>query len=283
MLYLLYLNYSQMKNGKAEQPKEIILTKYADTDYARLIREPDYYKKVAAAQKQMENMYETIYQDFMNKQWAKVIQSSELAITSCTDRLLRSKFAYLRAVSVGQVQGKDQYRNALQGVVTEYGDLPVAELARLLLETLEPEPQPVVQPEKAEDGPQVQVESPFLYSANEWHYVALIVNVHKIKVMDLKVQISDFNKQYYALQNLSINSFYINQDEQMVTISRFRNADAAMDYYNGFIRGEMFKADVQAKNITPYAMGAANYSIYYKQRESRPLYEEFFQKNYLKP
>lgn len=283
VLYLLYLNYSQMKNGKAEQPKEIILTKYADTDYARLIREPDYYKKVAAAQKQMENMYETIYQDFMNKQWAKVIQSSELAITSCTDRLLRSKFAYLRAVSVGQVQGKDQYRNALQGVVTEYADLPVAELARLLLETLEPEPQTVAQPEKAEDGPQVQVESPFLYSANEWHYVALIVNVHKIKVMDLKVQISDFNKQYYALQNLSINSFYINQDEQMVTISRFRNADAAMDYYNGFIRGEMFKADVQAKNITPYAMGAANYSIYYKQRESRPLYEEFFQKNYLKP
>ena len=113
--------------------------------------------------------------------------------------------------------------------------------------------------------------------------MALIVNVHKIKVMDLKVQISDFNKQYYALQNLSINSFYINQDEQMVTVSRFRNADAAMDYYNGFIRGDMFKADVQAKNITPYAMGAANYSIYYKQRESRSLYELFFQKNYLKP
>ena len=152
---LLYLNYSQMKNGKADQPKEIILTKYAETDYARLIREPDYYKKVAAAQKQIENTYETVYQDFMNKQWAKVIQSSELAITSCTDRELRSKFAYLRAVSVGQVQGKDQYRNALQGVVTEYGDLPVAELARILLETLEPEGKPVAQTEAgAESGAQ---------------------------------------------------------------------------------------------------------------------------------
>jgi len=285
VLYLLYLNYSQMKNGKAEQPKEIILTKYADTDYARLIREPDYYKKVAAALKQMENDYETVYQAFMNKQWQKVIQSSELAVTNCQDRVLRSKYAYLRAVSVGQVQGKDQYRNALQGVVTEYSDLPVAELARILLADLEPEVQPVAtaSASAAAGAQEAQGDGPFIFNASEWHYVALIVNVHKVKVMDLKVLISDFNKEFYALQNLSINSFYINQDEQMVTISRFRNADAAMDYYNGFIRNIKFKANVESMNITPYPMGATNYSIFYKQRDARPLYEAFFQKNYLKP
>ena len=283
VLYLLYLNYSQMKNGKAEQPKEIILTKYADTDYARLIREPDYYKKVAAALKQMENTYETVYQDYMNKQWAKVIQTSELAIPSCTDRVLRSKFAYLRAVSVGQVQGKDQYRNALQGVVTEYGDLPVSDLARLLLSDLEPEAQSVSQTQGDPEKQETQGESPFIFNADEWHYVALIVNVHKVKVMDLKVQISDFNKEFYSLQNLSLNSFYINQDEQIVTVSRFRNASAAMDYYNGLIRNAIFQPYLKEKSIVPYAMGAVNYGIYYKQRDARPMYEEFFQKNYLKP
>ena len=283
VLYLLYLNYSQMKNGKAEQPKEIILTKYADTDYARLIREPDYYKKVAAELKQVENMYESVYQDFMNKQWQKVIQSSELAMSSCPDRVLRSKYAYLRAVSVGQVQGKEPYRNALQGVVTEYGDLPVADLARILLADLEPEVQPVAQTSEKGATQESEVESPFIFNADEWHYVALIVNVHKVKVMDLKVQISDFNKEFYSLQNLSLNSFYINQDEQIVTVSRFRNAAAAMDYYNGLIRNAVFKPYLQERSIVPYAMGAVNYGIYYKQRDARVLYEEFFQKNYLKP
>ncbi len=281
VLYLLYLNYTKMNDARANRPKEIILTKYADTDIARLIREPDYYKQVAAKLKEIEATYETTYQDYNAKQWQKVIASADASIPNCSDRTLRSQFAYLRAVAVGQTQSEANYRTALEGVLADYGDLPVAELARILLEGLSPAPVAVTTPAASETpAPTNEADGPFTFDPNEWHYVTLIVNVHKIKVMDFKVTVSDFNREFYSLQKLSINSFYINQDEQMVTIARFRNAEAAIDYYNAICQNDKFRADILAKNITPYAMGASNYSTFYKQKDDRPLYDNFFKKNY---
>ncbi|MBO4646000.1 MAG: tetratricopeptide repeat protein [Bacteroidales bacterium] len=281
VLFLLYLNYGKMNNGKAETPKNLILTKYADTDYARLIREPEYYQKLAEQNKVVEKMYETTYQDFTNKQWNKVIAASDEALSKCTDPALRSKFAYIRAVSIGQTQSKENYRSALESVLSEYGNQPVAELVRILLAELDPYPveQPLT-PAKTND--QNIDAGPFTYTPEDWHYVTMIVNVHKIKIMDLKTSISDFNKQYYGLQKLTINSFYINQDEQIVTISRFKNEVTAMDYYHAISQNEAFKANILAKNITVYAMSAANYSTFYKEKESRELYNDFFLRNYLK-
>lgn len=280
--YLLYLNYTKMKNASADKSKNIILTKYANTDYARLILEPDYYEKLAEKNRAMEKKYENTYQDYTSKRWAKVISSADEALSAATDRTLRSKFAYLRAVSVGQTQSKDNYRAALNGVLSDYGDMPVAELARILLRELDPVP--VVETQAALDdaAEAAQTTGPFSYSPDEWHYITLIVNVHKVDVMNLKVQISNFDKQFFSLQKFNINSFYINQDEQIVTVSRFRNKDAAMEYYAAFTSDGHFSADVLASNITVYAMSANNYSTYYKKKDSRPLYDDFFSNNYLK-
>ncbi|MBQ4434026.1 MAG: hypothetical protein II894_07720, partial [Bacteroidales bacterium] len=106
-------------------------------------------------------------------------------------------------------------------------------------------------------------------------------NVHKVNVMDLKVDISNFNREFYSLQKFNINSFYITQDQQIVTVSRFKNKDAAMDYYHSISSNDKFKAHILSQNITVYPMSAGNYSTFYKKKESRPLYEEFFQKNYI--
>lgn len=284
-LYLLYLNYQKMKNGKAETPKNIILTQYATTDYARLIREPDYYKKLEAQNKLMENRYEETYSKYTNKQWKAVIADADEAIAKATDKTLKSKYAFLRAVAVGQTENKDTYRSALQSVISDFNDQPVAELARILLADLEPATSTLSSPTTEKQGKaqsdSAQTAEPFTFAPNDWHYVTLIVNVHKVNVMDLKVDISNFNREFYSLQKFNINSFYINQDQQIVTVSRFKNKDAAMDYYHSISSNDKFKAHILSQNITVYPMSASNYSTFYKKKESRALYEEFFQKNYI--
>ncbi len=282
-LYLLYLNYQSMKSNKYENPKNIILTQYAQTDYARLINEPDYYEKLAAKTKEMEKKYEATYQQFTNKQWQSTIASADEALASCHDTVLNSKFAYLRAVAIGQVQGDQALKIALQNIVTDYKGTEVEELARiLLLNFAEPEP---VHAKNNVDQPKDTAansgQSYFTFAPNDWHYVTLIVKVHKLSVMELKNQISDFNKQVYSLQNFNINSFYITQDEQIVTVSRFKNKETAMDYYYSFTKNDKFKADILSKNIIIFPMSAGNYSTFYKEKASRPLYEQFFKDNYL--
>ena len=79
----------------------------------------------------------------------------------------------------------------------------------------------------------------------------------------------------------TINSFYITQDKQIVTISRFENKEAAMDYYHAISRNEKFAGDIASEVITVYVMSAANYSNYYKKKDIRPQYDDFFNENYL--
>ena len=269
-----------MGSSKMETPKQIILTKYSDTDYARLIRDPDYYKKLAEENQKVERQYETVYQSFVDKKWQQVISLSDGALAVCTDKTLRSKYAYIRAVSVGQVQNRDAYRSALEGVLSEYGDQPVAELARILLAELDPAPvtqqTAAVAEEIANEG-----KSPFVYAPNDWHYVTLIVDVHQRNVMNLKTDVSNFDREFYSLQKFTINSFYITQDKQIVTVSRFENKETAMDYYHAIIRHDKFAGDIASGVITVYVMSAANYSNYYKKKEIRSKYDDFFNENYL--
>lgn len=290
-LYLLYRNYPYFAKAKAETPKNIILTKYADTDYARLINEPDYYAKLAAKNKEMETKYEVVYADFANKQWKKVIAAAEEAIPLCNNEELKSKYAYLRAVAIGQVKGEKELISALQAIIADYAKYDVAELARIYLSNFnapEVAPAETAQNEQNTDEKEAQKQSaeaakenPFAFAPDDWHYISLIVNVHKCNVQNLKTLISDFNKEYYSLQKLTLNSFYINQDEQIVSIARFRGKDAAMDYYHAIQNNDKFKADILAKNITVYPMSSANYGTFYKQKDSRNAYEEFFNTYYL--
>ena len=280
VLFIQYNRYMEMGSGKSETPKQIILTKYADTDYARLIREPDYYKKLAEENQKMERQYESAYQAFTDKQWQRVLSLSDEALAVCTDKVLRSKYAYIRAVSVGQVQNKEAYRAALEGVLADYGDQPVAELARILLAELDPVPVTQQTAAAIEEIANAGM-SPFVYAPNDWHYVTLIVDVHQRNVMNLKTDISNFNREFYSLQKFTINSFYITQDKQIVTVSRFENKDAAMDYYHAISRHEKFAGDIASEVVTVYVMSAANYSNYYKKKEIRPQYDDFFKENYL--
>lgn len=288
-LYLLYLNYQNAKSSKSETPKNIILTQYAETDYARLINEPDYYEKLAEKTKEMERKYESVYQQFTQKQWQQTITNADAALAVCPDSVLNSKFAYLRAIAIGQVRGDQALKTELQNIVANYDKMEVAELARiLLLNFAEPEPdtanskkvEPVAE-NKNQNTNNNGEQSYFTFAPNDWHYVTMVVNVHKLSVMELKNQISDFNKAFYSLQKFNINSFYITQDEQIVTVSRFKNKETALDYYYSFTKYDKFKGDILAKNIVIFPISAGNYSIYYKEKASRPLYEQFFNDNYL--
>ena len=205
---------------------------------------------------------------------------SDEALAVCTDKLLRSKYAYIRAVSVGQVQNKEAYRAALEGVLSEYGDMPVAELTRILLSGLDPAPVTQQTAAAAEETANAG-KSPFVYAPNDWHYVTLIVDVHQRNVMTLKTDISNFNREFYSLQKFTINSFYITQDKQIVTVSRFENKETAMDYYHAISRHDKFANDIANDVITVYVMSAANYSNYYKKKEIRSQYDDFFKENYL--
>lgn len=283
-IYMLYRNYTQINSAKAEEYKNLILTKYSDTDYALLIKDPDYYKRLAEQEKTLEFKYEETYHSYTQKQWAKTVKLSEEAIPICEDEELKSKYEYLRAVAVGQLKGEDTLIHYLKHVIAEYPKAGVTELAKTYLSLfVKAEDVAAVEGQTSTenaDADKPKKESPFTYNPKEMHYIILIVDVTNLKINDVKSDIASFNRQFFSLQKFNINSFYIDQNEQMVTIAKFNNENTAMDYFNSISQNDLFTPLIKSKQITIYPISAANYTKFYNKKEDRPFYKEFFKENY---
>jgi hypothetical protein len=273
-----------LKNAsQAEEAKNIILTKYPDTDYAKLILDPDYYKKLANAAKDNEQQYEELHRVYRSKQWYSTVQLADDLLEQTNNVTLIAKTSYLKAVALGQIQGKDTLVFALNHIIKNYPKEPVTELAKILLSTISDIPNSFQEEDMimAIQEPTVKIaDSTFNRNLNEMHYIIVLVDVHKKSVSDVKYDISTFNSTYFSLERFNINSFYINQDEQLVTVSRFKGKTDAMNYYIAMTTNDVYQPSIQDKSITVFAISASNYSIYYNKPEARHLYKSFFEENY---
>ncbi len=287
--YLLYTNYKHLKSIKSDEYKNIILTKYPNSDYAKLIQDPSYYKKLAEAAKTNEQKYEEAYRAYSSKNWKQTVTLCDaiIPILKKEDQLL-PKFDYIKTVSKGQIFGEDTLRKSLHAIIANYPNDEVKNLAEIYLSILPPPAAGEEIVTTTDSTGQVITQtvapeqSPFKFNADENHYVIILARVEKINVNNLKNNITDFNENYFKLYRLNSNSFYISQEEQMVTISRFRNKDAAMEYLEMFTISKEFKQLFDEQVITIYPMGASNYSTYYNKKDKRVLYNQFYLDNYLK-
>ena len=292
-IFMLYTLYQNAGDPKGETYKNILLTQYPETDYAKLIQDPDYYNKLAAKEKLYENQYAQVYEDFTQKRWRNVITAADIAIPNCTDVTLQSQYAYLRAISAGQVYNQDTLIVELTKLITNYKDQPVSELARYYLSNFTQQQiqkslgivdtnsakQAVLQ--EIVQSKEPKTESVFTFKPDEQHYVILLVKTAELPLQTVKQNLNNFNKTYFSLKKLVVSSFFIDNQRQMVTISKFPNSSEALDYYNILVKNETFQPDIDSKVIEVYAMSANNYTTFYNKRDERVNYPAFFKENYL--
>ena len=292
-IYMLYTLYTKTGDPKGETYKNTLLTQYPETDYAKLIQDPDYYNKLAAKEKALETQYSQVYEDFINKRWRNVMTAADGAIPNCTDATLKSQYAYLRAVAAGQVYNQDTLITGLSKIVSEYSQYPVAELARFYLSNFTPEQiqkslgidstvanQEILQEVIQTNTP--KKESVFEFKPEDQHYVVLLVKTAELPLQTAKQELANFNSTYFSLKKLNVSSFLLDNKRQMITIAKFDNKDDAMDYYNILAGSESFQPEIDLGSIEVYAMSTNNYTSFYNKRDSRKDYPDFFKENYLK-
>lgn len=282
-LYLLYRNLLQANDPAYNDPKNTILTKYPDTDYARLISDPDYYKRLEEMEKEYERKYEQAYEAYSRKDWNTTIAISDGAIPHISDDELKSKYEYIRAVAIGQTIGEDSLKSSLVNIIRTYPNTGVAELAKIYL-SLFPDAKELTQSvttNETEESKTAASSNFFTYIPKELHHVVLIVDIGKHAIVDVKNDISTFNSQFFSLQKFNVSSFYINQNEQMVNISRFKDDVTAMDYYHAITQSDLFKPSIAKGGIKVFVMSATNQTTFYNNKDARGSYEDFFETNYL--
>jgi tetratricopeptide (TPR) repeat protein len=283
-IYKLESLYRDLQNmPKSDYYRNLLLTEYSETDYARLLINPDYYKEIQARQSEALNLYAETFKAFTNEQYYMVLNNADIAIGKFKgDTSLMPKFEYLRALSLGKIEVEDSLVVALQGIIKKYPKSSVKPLAVNLLNYLSARKGlkgggMVPGDTTGTEEPEQKIYSPHPGSV---HFYVLLVDGSKVDVNALKIKIADFNNKFFSIDELQVNSLLLDNTTEMVTVNNFDDAKKATDYFNSIKQSKyVFTKLENTGDFTDFVISIENYPIFYRNK-NKELYMKFFLRNY---
>jgi len=281
--YKLYQLFKILENKpKCDQYKNIILTQFPESDYAKLLINPNYYKEIVSKKSEVSNLYEDTYTAFSNQQYYMVLNNAGIAHANFkADTALIPKFDYLRALALGKIEVVDSMVVAMQQIIRDYPKSEVRPLAQNVLNFLgtqknaQGEPIVIDSATLVANGPKL-----YSYDANAIHFYVMIVNGTLVDVDAQKIKISDFNLKNHDLENLQINSLMFDDYRQLITINSFESSEKAMNYLMSIRDSKyIFTKLENSGEYYDFVISAENYPILYRNKDIS-LYIRFFEKFY---
>ncbi|MVN20307.1 tetratricopeptide repeat protein [Mucilaginibacter sp. HMF7410] len=121
--YSLYRLYTDEHNEpQAEKYKNLLLKNYPQTQYARIILDPEYGKKMLSEDAQQNDFYNTVYDFYRKRQYDQVIAQTDSALKINSQNKLAPQLAYLKTVALGHQQKLEPFKQELEQIAAQYPD-----------------------------------------------------------------------------------------------------------------------------------------------------------------
>ena len=290
--YFLITLFEQTNNqDRANFYKNFIITRFPDTDFARILRNPEYVQQLKEKQAEGNLLYERAYNAFLagNYQQAISLSRQTEGITISAD--LAAQFALLEAISYGRISSPREMRQRLTFITENFQGTKAHETATKMLElkgetefsNLDNASVGVPQngqPATVNNEVLQQGESIFRYNPNAVHFYVLIVDSRGIPIRDLRNQIATFNQVNHQERNLNLSTLFFGEGRQLVTITNFMNAESALTYGSELMSSENLLA-FDKELITSFAISIENYPVFYQERKLEE-YLRFYSITYLR-
>jgi len=282
-LYRAYRDEGDSVNMNAYKAK--IINGYPDSDYARILKDPNYNVELEAARNRVISLYEETYLAFERGQYRTAIIYSNDAMAKYPNDKLMPRFAYLNAVARGKTESADTMKVLLAALIAHYPGSVVEPYARRLLgqdkELKNNGEKELTANEKEQPAEKPLDASMYKYNAKATHFYALIVDGTQVNVYGTKVRVTDFNTKYFSTENLQVNSVLLDNNRQMITVSSFTEIDKALRYFEGIRNDNYVFSGMKEDSYQQFIISSENYPVYFKEKNTE-AYLKFFNDNYLK-
>ena len=118
--YSLFLDYRGIDENKSNQYRQLVLTKFPESNFAKSILDPSY----SAKQNRLENLtiknYNITFDAYANKNYANVIQLSNENITTDPEGFIAPQYAYLKAIAIGRTSKADALLTEFNSITRLY-------------------------------------------------------------------------------------------------------------------------------------------------------------------
>ena len=278
--YYLYLNYQDLNDqGKADFYKSKLLREFPESPFAIFLNDPTNEKALLTDEKKIELYYENTYEEFEDGNFQIVFERLEQGRKDFgLEHKMAPKFDLLRAMAIGNIDGQNEYINALRGVILKHNNTPEQTYAREMLRFLRGDEEAFGDQSSDQDLSKFRVEK------DKLHYVIfLLYGGDGNLVNDFKTELNKYNAQAFSQLRIRSTSLFLNQENKthLVLLRRFSDADQAMEYYNQFNKDvdTIFEGSEYSYDL--YAVNQLNYREIITSKSANS-YRAFFEKHYLK-
>jgi tetratricopeptide (TPR) repeat protein len=273
-LYALYrLNLLIGVNSEAEKFKQLLIAKYPLSTFAKAALNANAEGVLTEASKEVEQLYQNTFQAFKGANYPLVIDNANRAVNEFSDNVRIPKFKYLDAISKGKLYGASRMQIELRGFVNDYPSHELKPQAEALLEKLGmlegdtivanlPIEEPAVEDE-------IQIDGNYTYNESmegAFNYIMVVPN-QLVDMNVLKATISDFDATYFSQETLTVKSFFLNIDYQLISVTGLKNGADALTYFAAVNANPSIREELTGVSYEHFVISQTNFGSFYGQKD----------------
>lgn len=287
--------------------KDIILADYPDSEYAKLILNPEYVTEHARQYEEEKQAYTATYRQYTRRQYSAVLVATNSVIEREPENNFLSKYYLLKALTIGESSQAEAFEAALREVISKFDGTPEAEKAAELLNGLNEAKSKLAREQKlaatedsgTTEGPaegfanrseprdtsstrSAEPAATDMYVADDAsdHFFALVYPKDTEQANEIRNLVADFNGKYFASDGLRMTNSFIDKDHQIMIIRSFSDKEAAMRYYNYFLGDTDILGPVNEHGFQSFVITTKNFTTLFRNKNPQ-VYQVFFESTYL--
>ena len=258
---------------KAVIEKKWVLDNHPFSEYAYLIKNPNYSKESKATKEKVEEFYVSTYKLYKYALYTDVINSCEKADQSFSKNHLKAKFDLLKAQSIGKSKSKGEFKVALEKLIKDHPNTPEQARAQEMLNFLN---------RQITTGGAIQkVVAKVNYTRDAKDQHMIIVSAKKTKNAGfsvLKNKLADFNKNSFREIRLSVTESALG-NKTMYLVRGFKNEADATRYLKASRNDPAISTITGQFNGKQYLISNKNFRKLFKSKNEEE-YIKFFEEDY---
>ena len=209
------------EEGKANEEKQILITKYPEDDYTNVATGKNQKEEVKELDSKAEKLYLSMYNNYNSAKYQDALLAKKLHDEEFMGDQLQIKFDYLEALVHGASGDLVKYEEKLKNVASAYPSTEIGGDAEEKIKAIDKKRNPEKYKEKEPDKFTITLEDGmyFLLKTKD------VKDINRFKTL-----FSNYNRKEFSLEKLELTSFIYDKNEYIVLVKNFSNMKVAKDY-----------------------------------------------------
>ena len=268
VLYKLYLISTELNDGHADSYAQQLTSNYPNSNFTKLLLNPDYLKETSEAAEKQKVIYKLAYQDFeighSKDAQEKINEALALGETSFTPQL-----ELLHILITGKTENINRYQSELEEFLKKHPDDLLKPYAESLLASSKSLQQ------KLDNASSIR----YANSLEGPHYFEISYLQQARMSESLTVVLDKFIQQNFRGGKLKTSTLFLNELYVLTMVTEFPDSRSAIEFLDKFDRQTSADNTLSTYKFNIFVITKENSDILYRTK-ALDEYLTFFDRNY---